>query len=399
VTIRLLVVSQHWEPAQRAGGARSTERAVAAVADLVDAWVVTGDRDVGDATPWPDLPPADAGSPAVEGRRTWVERGGVHVRYQTWDRRSGRRVRQAIDEIDPDLIYLPSIFAPGSRAVLWRRAIGGVRCPVVVAPEGELHPGALAHHPGRKRGLLALMRLAGLGRRVRWRAAGTIEASQIRDFAGPGAPVDIAPDLHGRALKAATTAPDKEPGRARVAFVGTIVPKKGLTRALEIMWPARHEVSFSIYGPAPDPAEWARCQSILDRCEPEVDWRTCGPIPHAQIGTAFADADLCILPTLGENYGYVIAEALEAGCPVLTSDQTPWRGLAADGCGWDLPLDPVEAWRDRLRVVIGWDAEDRQAARVAARSRASRERQDEEATIEAWRALVERAARPDTPKG
>src|SRR3546814_17574361 len=38
---------------------------------------------------------------------------------------------------------------------------------------------------------------------------------------------------------------------------------------------------------------------------------------------------------LGENYGHVIAEALEAGLRLLISDQTPWRGLAEAGVGHD----------------------------------------------------------------
>ena len=63
----------------------------------------------------------------------------------------------------------------------------------------------------------------------------------------------------------------------------------------------------------------------------------------------YATHDLLILPTQGENHGYVIQEALLSGCPVLISDRTPWRGLAALGVGADLPLEQPErfvAWLD-----------------------------------------------------
>ena len=392
MTTRLLVVSQYWEPAELAGGARSTARAVASLAGAVDAWVVTGDRDVGDPHPWPDQPAADGDG--------WAERGGVRVRYQRWDRGAGRRVRRAVDELDPDVIYLPSLFAPGSLAVLWRRAVGGVRHPIVVAPEGELHPGALAHHRPRKLLVLGLLRAAGIGRRVRWRAVDDAEADRIRAVLGRRAVVAVAPDLHDPPVDPPAGAPDgpavppsaKAPGHARVVFVGSIVPKKGLHRALELLWPLRHEVAFDIHGPVVDPGEWSRCQAVLDRVEPEVAWRAGGPLAHVDVGAALAAADLCILPTLGENYGYVIAEALAAGCPVLTSDQTPWRGLAADGCGWDLPLDPADAWRDRVRAVIGWDGAERARAADAARRRAARARAESASTAEAWRTVVDDAA-------
>jgi glycosyltransferase involved in cell wall biosynthesis len=48
--------------------------------------------------------------------------------------------------------------------------------------------------------------------------------------------------------------------------------------------------------------------------------------------------DLFFLPTLGENYGHVIVEALQAGLPILISDQTPWRDLKDRGIGLDLAL-------------------------------------------------------------
>jgi glycosyltransferase involved in cell wall biosynthesis len=62
--------------------------------------------------------------------------------------------------------------------------------------------------------------------------------------------------------------------------------------------------------------------------------------------------DLFFLPTLGENYGHVVQEALLAGCPVLLSDTTPWRGLQALGVGWDLPLDDEAGFRAVLRACV-----------------------------------------------
>ena len=390
MTVRLLVVSQYWEPAELAGGARSTGRAVAALAGPVDTWVVSGDRDVGDAGPWP-TPVACSG-----GAGAWVDRGAARVQHQRWDRGAGARVARAVDEIAPDVIYLPSLFAPGSLAVLWRRALGAIRPTVVVAPEGELHPGALAHHRGRKRAVVALLRASGLAGRLRWRAVDVQEAAHIRAAVGRRARIDLAPDLHDPPTPVTTglrDLPPKHPGRARVVFVGTVVPKKGLHRALELLWPSRHQIDLDIYGPVVDDAEWARCRSVLDRCEPDVAWAAHGPIAHDEVGPLLAAADLCILPTLGENYGYVIAEALDAGCPVLTSDQTPWIGLADDGCGWDLPLEPTAAWRDAVAQVIGWDDDRRRAARRAARERAERAHRAAEADVGAWRALIDGAAR------
>lgn len=66
--------------------------------------------------------------------------------------------------------------------------------------------------------------------------------------------------------------------------------------------------------------------------------------------------DLFLLPTLGENYGHVIHEALLAGCPVLISNRTPWRNLEALGIGWDLPLEDPEQFRTVLQYCLDMDS-------------------------------------------
>ena len=54
---------------------------------------------------------------------------------------------------------------------------------------------------------------------------------------------------------------------------------------------------------------------------------------------AYARADIFVLPTHSENFGIVVAEALWAGVPVITTKGTPWQELETWKCGkWiDLP--------------------------------------------------------------
>ena len=48
----------------------------------------------------------------------------------------------------------------------------------------------------------------------------------------------------------------------------------------------------------------------------------------------YRSADLFILPTYSENFGLVVAEALAAEVPVLTTRGTPWHTLLEHDCGW-----------------------------------------------------------------
>lgn len=47
----------------------------------------------------------------------------------------------------------------------------------------------------------------------------------------------------------------------------------------------------------------------------------------------YRDADFFVLPTNSENFGYVIAEALASGIPVITTKGTPWEAIETNNCG------------------------------------------------------------------
>lgn len=58
---------------------------------------------------------------------------------------------------------------------------------------------------------------------------------------------------------------------------------------------------------------------------------------------AYQEADLFVLPTFSENFGIVIAEALAAGTPVITTKGAPWEDLEIYNCGWyiDIGEEPL----------------------------------------------------------
>jgi glycosyltransferase involved in cell wall biosynthesis len=58
---------------------------------------------------------------------------------------------------------------------------------------------------------------------------------------------------------------------------------------------------------------------------------------------AYQAADLFVLPTLNENFGITVAEALACEVPVISTKGAPWQGLEQEKCGWwiDHGVEPL----------------------------------------------------------
>jgi glycosyltransferase involved in cell wall biosynthesis len=117
------------------------------------------------------------------------------------------------------------------------------------------------------------------------------------------------------------------------------------------------DVALDIYGPAEDTDYWEECEGLIAALGANIRVRYLGKIEHERVGQIFAEHDLFLFPTLGENYGHVIWESLVSGCPVLISDQTPWRGLEKEGVGWDIPLGDTARFRLVLQQCVDGDDE------------------------------------------
>ncbi len=252
--------------------------------------------------------------------------------------------------------------------LLIMRRFGSIaRKPALLGVHGEFSPGALAIRARRKQAYIGLCRRLGLLDGIDLQATSDQEAEDIRRalpfFRGN---VVVTPVI--RPVPPLPPFVARAPGAPlRIAFLSRIDTKKNLEFAIERLAEAGVAAEFDIYGPITDAGYWQACQRRMASLPASLTARYRGAVGQAQVLATLASYDLFFLPTHGENYGHAIVDALCAGTPALISDQTPWRGLAATGAGWDLPLADPSAYAAAISEAAGRDASREQAARRSAR--------------------------------
>ena len=377
--MKVLVLSTSFAPGFRGGSIRAATHMVERLGATCAFSVVASNRDSGLADPLADI--------VVD---EWTAWGQAQVFYSS--RPIGPSLLDRLmKDAAPDVIFLNSVFARRSIMTLLMRRAGRFRVPIVVAPEGELSAGAMAQKPWRKRAYLAAAMRLGVFNDVTWLAREDGEADDIAQLQ-PGSRIAVVPCLGPVSPLRPPPPVTKSSGRIRLLYLSRITPKKNLAFLLEVLAKCdAGDFSLDIVGPIDGHAYWVRCQRLITRLPPNVQVTYRGECHPHDVNTWLAPAHVMVLPTLGENHGYVIAEALDAGRPVLTSDRTPWKHLDKVCAGWEVPLTP-DQWITRLNWLCGLDDAGYQPWSLGARARGGEVAQPvdvERITVE----LLQRTAR------
>lgn len=377
---RVLIFSDYFLPGFKAGGPVTTLRnMLARLADSADFQIVTRDRDLGDATPFQHVRLDE-----------WTRAFNASVFYTSSRGLGLGRLWRIIRDRQPDVVYVNSalsrrfsLFPLIVTRFLNRTGALSPSARIVIAPRGEFSKGALSLKRRRKQAYLATLRASGLWHAVNWQASSEFEAADIAAVVGEGARIRIAPDLSA-AVPPAFPRPAKRAGFARIAFIGRVSPMKNLDGAIRMIGRLDGRVDFDILGPKEDEAYWARCCAELASLPPNVAARLHGAIASGDVLETLSSYDAMFLPSLGENFGHVVHEALSAGCPPVLSDRTPWRNLESLGIGYDRPLEDTDALVAALQEIVDMDERAHQLMRRNARDHASlvsRDKETEAATL------------------
>ncbi|MBU6323851.1 MAG: glycosyltransferase [Bacteroidetes bacterium] len=334
--MHILVFIDWYEPAFRAGGpVRSMVNLIARLKDRYRFSVATSAYEYGSSEPMQGVVSDQWVSGKQNERIFYGTKGGLHSAI--------RHIRNE----NPDLVYLQGIFSL-HYSLLPLLAAQICRKQVVLAPRGMLHPTALQFKGARKRLFLKAAWMLGLFRKVRFQAVDDFEADYIKAVF-PRALIFRATNM--AALPQSLPPLEREAETVlKLVSVARISPEKNNLFVLQLLQQLTFPVNIVFYGaPGNDERYVASFREAMNKLPEHVHAHWEGFLDPEQLQPELKKAHWFIMPTLGENFGHAIFEALAAGLPVLIGNNTPWKNLAALQAGMDLEVSQTEAWLDALK--------------------------------------------------
>lgn len=261
-----------------------------------------------------------------------------------------------------DLIYVNSFFNY-SQLRLARKIERYFKIPLIVAPRGELEPNALALKKIKKISYLNIFKLLYKNDcNIYYQATTTEEKNNIKSLLNVSeSKIIILENLPTKNSNEASILKNKEKDNLEIVFISRIQTKKNLSFALDILNKLNNKkliIRFDIFGPIENVDYWENCLKKIQALPSNITVNYKGIVNHEQIFNTFSNYDLFFFPTLSENFGHVIYEALAANCPILISDQTPWTDVNEYNAGKAFNLDDSEKFIKYIEQLAIKDNED-----------------------------------------
>ena len=328
---KIIAFIDWYVPGYKAGGGqRAFANMVSYLRDTFDFYIITRNTDFLEVTPYE----------GIESNK-WVERNsGEYVYYCPEGEISKALYKQLLDEIKPDDAYVNGVYS-WKFSILPLFVLKQFKGKIVLGTYGMLASTAINIKKGKKQLFLRIARLIGLYKKVLFHATSEKEIEDIKLAFGAKAHVQMAPHLPVKEL------PDfrkitKTNGQLKLISIARISPEKNTLFALERLLDLGHIEGYIIYdlfGPIYDKLYWEQCQQVINQLPTNIAVNYKGVVNGNLVLDLFTQYHALFMPTRGENFGYVILEGFMAGRPVLISDQTPWRELEQEKCGWDVSLE------------------------------------------------------------
>lgn len=333
-------------PGYKDGGpVRSIKNLTDALGGEYDFRILTCDRDHGDTKPYDGIRVMD-----------WNSVGNARVFYVPPKGFSKKIIRQLAN--DADLVYVCGCFNDYAINTLILKRFNKIKKPVVIAAMGLFSPMEFRLKYKKKKMFTTVFNVLGMFKKIYWSATSEMEKQEIlRQVRAKNNQFYIAEDLP-RMVFDTSIDKVKEKGKLNIVWISRIAPKKNLLGTIKILQSVKSTVNFTIYGSVHNEDYWNECKKELSKLPENIKWKYGGLVDSEQVVDTLKQHHVFLFPTLGENYGHVIQEALSAGCPCILSDQTPWQDLKENNAGFVYPVDSIDNYVNSIELYAGMNQDE-----------------------------------------
>lgn len=340
----ILIIMGRYLPGYKDGGpVRSVKNLVDYLGKEYNFKILTCDRDHGDERMYPNIKVND-----------WNEVGNANVYYVPPKGFKMSLIKELANKCD--LVYCCGCFNDYAINTLLLKRLNMIKVPVIVAAMGLFSPMEFRLKYEKKKLFTTLFNLTGMFKKIYWSATSDMEIDEIKQQVWTSDNFFIAEDLP-RKVDKTQIVKEKQSGKLKVVWISRIAPKKNLKQAIQILHKVKGDIEFTIYGPKHVTEYWEECEEELNKLPSNVKWCWRGNVESENVVKTLKEHHVFLFPTLGENYGHVIQEALSAGCPVILSDQTPWKDLEENQVGFICRLGEEEKFIEAINSYVYLDKE------------------------------------------
>jgi glycosyltransferase involved in cell wall biosynthesis len=242
-----------------------------------------------------------------------------------------------VEKEKPDFLFIIGVFSWHYNIVPILFCKGTKK---ILSTRGMLHGGALSQKKWKKKIYLQIFKLFEYHYKIAFHATDEEEAGFIRSYFGTVPKVFVAGNFPNK-ISFLPVSP-KEKGCLKLVTIALISPMKNILLILESLRHCRGKIDYYIYGPVKDEEYWDKCKEAIKSLPENIKVVFEKEIEPADIKLALAKAHVYVLPSKSENFGHAIFEALSAGRPVITSNNTPWKNLKSSKAGINVAFESAE---------------------------------------------------------
>ena len=318
--IKVLVFIDWYRPAYKAGGPiSSVENLTDLIGDEISFYIVTSDNDLNNE-PLKDII-----------YDSWVKLNKVHVRYLRENQEKRDTLKQIVNEINPDKIYINGIFSKFYS--VWPLFLFRKKYNLIISPRGMLINEALKIKFLKKKCFLMAMRLLGVYKNVYWHFSNKVEFNQAKNHAVINQN-KIIPNLSRK-----IDFKEEESNAFRIISVCRINKIKNIHFFLNVLQKCNFQCEYFIVGIIEDKLYYRKLLEAVEKLPIHISVQFLGAKSYGSIKDLLQHSTLFVSTSLNENYGHSIAEALGHGVPVLISESCPWEKLELFQAGFRIPMN------------------------------------------------------------